>query len=321
MVLNIASDTSPRADVSVVGPDPQQVAPAALDAVQRARSAGRQRRGIVVDDASTDGTASTVMALRDSRVRLVRHDFSRGVSASRNRGIAEARADWVAFLDDDDLWAPTKLSEQLKTQRQSGAVWGYTGHVNVNINNRVTGGEPPKPPAALMAELPRHNVIPGGCSGVIVQKRVLAVSGVFNEALQPLADWDLWLRLAEVGTPACVTAPLTAYRVHGHQMSLNTARIESEFPLIAARSPEADAAILYRYLAWWALRVNNHRGAARFFSGPLRSIGSRVGSADLPASLLPRRAASRLGVYDCRPPSPPAGRGHCSVAKRRPGVD
>ena len=266
MVPNTVSDTSQRADVSVVVPtrNRSHLLPLTLRSVLAQRGASVDL--IVVDDASTDNTASTVMALKDPRVRMVRHDLSRGVSASRNRGIAEARADWVAFLDDDDLWAPSKLSEQLKAQRHTGAVWGYTGHVNVNIDNRVTGGAPPKPPAAVMAELPRQNVIPGGCSGVIVDKRVLAVSGVFNEALQPLADWDLWLRLAEVGTPACVAEPLTAYRVHGHQMSLNAARIEEEFPVIAARSPEADAAVLFRYLAWWALRVNNHRDAVRFFS-------------------------------------------------------
>jgi glycosyltransferase involved in cell wall biosynthesis len=220
---------------------------------------------VVVDDGSTDRTAATVEGFDDPRVRLFSHNVSRGVSASRNRGIAEAQSDWIAFVDDDDLWAPTKLYEQLRAAHDAGAPWAYTGHVNINILNQVTGGVPPMPPERLAGELRRQNVVPGGCSAVIVSRRAIAVAGEFNEQLQPLADWDLWLRLADVGLPASVSQPLVAYRVHGHQMSLHSARVRAEFPVIKARSPEASAAILYRYLAWWALRVKNHREALQLF--------------------------------------------------------
>jgi glycosyltransferase involved in cell wall biosynthesis len=220
---------------------------------------------VVVNDGSTDRTVATVEGFDDPRVRLVSHDVSRGVSASRNRGIAEARSAWIAFLDDDDLWAPTKLHEQLRAAHDAGAPWVYTGHVNINILNQVTGGTPPMPPERLAEELPRQNVVPGGCSAVIVSRRALAIAGEFDEELQPLADWDLWLRLAAVGLPASVQRPLVAYRVHGHQMSLHSARVRAEFPVIKARSPEASAAILYRYLGWWSLRVKNHRQALRLF--------------------------------------------------------
>ena len=72
---------------------------------------------VVVDDGSTDDTAQTVAGLADPRVRLVRHDTAQGVSAARNRGITEAHGRWVAFLDDDDLWAPDKLACQLQAAR------------------------------------------------------------------------------------------------------------------------------------------------------------------------------------------------------------
>ena len=61
---------------------------------------------IVVDDGSSDGTAAGLAALDDPRVLTVRHDRPRGVSAARNSGIRAARGTWLAFLDDDDLWAP-----------------------------------------------------------------------------------------------------------------------------------------------------------------------------------------------------------------------
>ncbi|HEX6207479.1 MAG TPA: glycosyltransferase family 2 protein, partial [Actinomycetota bacterium] len=72
---------------------------------------------VVVDDGSSDATADLVEGLGDPRVRLVRHDAPRGVSTARNRGASEARGDWLAFCDDDDLWAPDKLARQLAAAR------------------------------------------------------------------------------------------------------------------------------------------------------------------------------------------------------------
>src|SRR5919109_858912 len=64
---------------------------------------------VVVDDGSTDETPDHVVGLRDPRLRIVRHDRSLGVAQARNAGIRAANSDWIAFLDDDDVWAPRKL--------------------------------------------------------------------------------------------------------------------------------------------------------------------------------------------------------------------
>jgi glycosyltransferase involved in cell wall biosynthesis len=252
-------------DVSVVVPTRNRSALLAMTL----RSVLRQRdidfEIIVVDEASTDDTPAVLAALGDSRIRVIHHDSAQGVSVARNRGVAEARAEWVAFVDDDDLWAPNKLALQLEATRASGALWVYVGHVNINMAYQVTGGAPSLPPDALIKQLPQQNVVPGGCSGVMVSKRALAVAGPFDPRLQPLADWDLWLRLAHNGMPAWVPRPLVAYRLHGHQMSLDAARVEAEFRIVAGRNDAANAAVIYRYLGWWALRVKNHRAALRFF--------------------------------------------------------
>jgi glycosyltransferase involved in cell wall biosynthesis len=220
---------------------------------------------IIVDEASTDDTAAVIGRFGDSRIRVIRHEKPQGVSVARNRGAAEAHGEWIAFLDDDDLWAPDKLALQVQAARDSDAQWVYVGHVNINMGYKVTGGAPPLCPSELMMELPKHNVVPGGCSGVAVSRRGFAAAGMFDPGLQPLADWDLWLRLAQVGVPAWVPRPLVAYRVHGEQMSLDTARVEAEFRILSNRNPAASPAILYRYLGWWALRVKNHRSALRLF--------------------------------------------------------
>ena len=220
---------------------------------------------IVVDEASSDDTLAVIASVGDPRIRVIRHERPQGVSAARNRGTAESRADWIAFLDDDDLWAPQKLAMQLKAARETGASWVYVGHVNINMGCHVTGGAPPLAPDGLMEQLPRHNVVPGGCSGVIATKRALGSAGLFDLRLQTLADWDLWIRLARGSSPACVSQPLVAYRLHGGQMSLDGSRAEAEFRIVAERNADADLAIMLRYLGWWALRVKNHRDAFRFF--------------------------------------------------------
>src|SRR3954454_11717029 len=68
---------------------------------------------VVVDDGGADDAEATVARLQDVRLRVLRHDVSRGVSAARNTGLNAATSPFVAFLDDDDLWAPTKLRTQL----------------------------------------------------------------------------------------------------------------------------------------------------------------------------------------------------------------
>src|SRR6188474_1008516 len=90
---------------------------------------------IVVDDGSTDGTAAAVTAIQDPRITLVKHDQRRGGSAARNSGIRASIAPYVAFLDSDDEWLPSKLERQLEVFENgkedlglvyTGADWVYS---------------------------------------------------------------------------------------------------------------------------------------------------------------------------------------------------
>jgi glycosyltransferase involved in cell wall biosynthesis len=166
---------------------------------------------IVVDDGSTDDTPQLLQRLGD-RIRVVRHERSQGVSAARNRGIAEAHGEWVAFLDDDDLWAPDKLELQLQALRCSDRRWAYAGAVEITKDNRVFAGRPPASPETVVEELSIRNMLPAGSSNVIVWKAWLSTETTFDGRLYHSADWDLWIRLARRGPPACVSKPLVAYR-------------------------------------------------------------------------------------------------------------
>src|SRR3954449_11506761 len=101
---------------------------------------------VVVDDGGTDGTEAAVAGLADPRVTLIRHPFPRGVSAARNTGIEKSSARWLAFVDDDDLWAPSKLRSQLDVVAAHPSwQWSCTGSVDIDRQCRLSWwAEPPQ---------------------------------------------------------------------------------------------------------------------------------------------------------------------------------
>jgi glycosyltransferase involved in cell wall biosynthesis len=253
-------------EVSVVIPTHNRKALLALSL----RSALRQRDSdlevVVVDDGSTDGSAEAVERLGDERVYTVRNDPAQGVSVARNRGIHLSRGGWIAFLDDDDLWAPEKLSAQLEVARQTGRGWAYVGSANFSDALKAVGGAPPPSPEEVMARLPVMNSVPGGCSGVIVERATLAASGGFDPGLRPLADWDMWIRIARHGPPACVARPLVGYRVHSGNMSLDLQLMLWELAMVERRyGVRGDRAAFYRHLARLCLRAGRTARALAYF--------------------------------------------------------
>lgn len=219
---------------------------------------------IVVDDGSTDGTSVSLEGLGDRRVRLVRHETPQGVSTARNHGIDAARGEWIAFLDDDDLWAPNKLALQLQAAIGSNTTWSYAGAVKIDERQRIVGGRPPPSAAVLMARLPSWNLVPGGCSGVIAARVALASAGYFDGRLVNLADWDLWVRLGRTGQPACVPDPLVGYRFHRGQASLDVDLILREADVMDRRyGMPIDRGALHHYLAHRCLLAGRNRSAVK----------------------------------------------------------
>jgi glycosyltransferase involved in cell wall biosynthesis len=219
---------------------------------------------IVVDDGSTDETPQFLEQLGDERVRVLRSDPAQGVSAARNRGIKVSRGEWIAFCDDDDLWAPNKLATQLDAARATGAEWVYAGSVSVDLEGRVHGGEPPLSPEDLMENLPHWDPIPGGCSNVIALRGLFERVGGFDADLGTLADWDLWLRLSRFGPPACVSRPLIGYRVHGANMSLDVGQLLDELNVMRSRYASVDISRFERYVGMLSLRAGRRLQAAGF---------------------------------------------------------
>lgn len=189
---------------------------------------------IVVDDGSDDGTADMVERIADPRVRLVRHDRAKGPPRARNAGIAAARGEWVAFLDNDDEWLPEKLERQLdriEQRHDSGIAAAYCSlYVQDGAGERRAIRRTQLPEGDVLDAFLRNDV-PATPSLYIVKRTALVEAGGFDHAARPAEDLDLWLRLSSAGHRfTAVPEPLAVY----HQEE-GLGRI-SESPVAALRS-------------------------------------------------------------------------------------
>jgi glycosyltransferase involved in cell wall biosynthesis len=271
-VADVPQTSAATPDVSVVIPTRNRRA-----LLRRAlRSVLAQRRVaievFVVDDASTDGTADFVRSLGDPRVMVVRHQTARGVAAARNTGLARARAPWVAFLDDDDMWAPTKLTRQLSAAAQAGAGWVCAGAVIVDETLAIVAGKGP-PVNGDVSQLLAFNIVPGGGSGPVVRTDLARAVGGFDSAFSILADWDMWIRLFLETPPACVWHPVVAYLRHTGSMSHLNEGFDGELDRMVVKHARARQQLGVemgrdRWLRWAAamqIRAGNRRQAVQTY--------------------------------------------------------
>lgn len=228
---------------------------------------------IVVDDGSTDETVRRLAELDDPRLRVIRHERSLGLSRARNTGIDAARGKWIAFLDDDDLWSPLKLSVQLDTARAEGAAFVYGASIVLDEGLRVTQEHHPTDPAELASRLRKQYSIPAGCSNVMVEADLMRRLGGFDENLWHLQDWDMWLRLAAKARGAACTEILVGYVVHGENSFLGDPAHDMMDDLhyllrkhgSGAHGLEVDGESFGRWVAFRLRRAGKRRRAARLY--------------------------------------------------------
>ena len=154
---------------------------------------------IIVDDGSVDGTEGVVRdyAARDPRIVYVRHAVNSGLPAVRtDEGILLARAPYVSFIFDDNVWAPDALQSMWKIMTENPVDIVYA---NIELARHETG--PPlvgKWPLTLEL-LPHINTIPNG--GVLCRRRFFETYGLYDPhlVLRRICDFDLWLRAARLG--------------------------------------------------------------------------------------------------------------------------
>lgn len=173
---------------------------------------------IVVDDGSEDHTPE----LLDQQFPQVSylHQANRGVSSARNLGISQARGDWIAFLDSDDEWLPTKLeSQHLLLKEQPGLKICHTEEIWIRNGRRVNQMKKHAKQGGSIFQhcLPLCVISP---SSVMIHKDVFDQVGLFDESLPACEDYDLWLRICARYPVGFVTKPqINKYGGHEDQLS------------------------------------------------------------------------------------------------------
>ncbi len=189
---------------------------------------------LLVDDGSSDATVAIAQGLNDPRLRVIQL-ANGGVCKARNRGIAEARGNFICLLDHDDWWLPDKLPRQLEAmtrhpeagvvfssfQRwfptEPGGTFAAPESVDVGADSPVTDDIDPDFSGWI------HHQFLLDCwmltSTSMFRREVFERCGTFDESLPYSEDWDLWLRVAREFQFIQLRRPTTLYRMHASQGS------------------------------------------------------------------------------------------------------
>ncbi|WP_162560150.1 glycosyltransferase family 2 protein [Methylotetracoccus oryzae] len=215
---------------------------------------------LVVDDGSTDATAAIVLdyAQRDVRVCLLQQPNG-GVAAARNQGLAAARGDYVAPVDADDLWHPTKLEKQMAVMLAGGPELGlvYTLFRAIDEHGRIVWTPPGY--ACEGWVLARHTYVNfiGHASSLLLRKSVAVEAGGYEPGLraagaQGCEDYLLQLRIAGRYRFGCVRECLVGYRQRPDSMSSQAGKMLRSYRL-ALSLIEAERPGLPARLARWSI--------------------------------------------------------------------
>lgn len=241
---------------------------------------------IVINDGSQDSTLKIVSTIQDSRLQVFSYPNS-GVSVSRNRGIAQAKGEFVSFIDADDLWTPDKLEAQVKVLQenpQAGVAYSWTDWVDES-GQLVGRGSHLTEQGQVFAKLLLNDFIGSG-SNVLICRKALDEVGDFDQSIAHAEDWDMWLRLAAKYEFLAVPYPQVLYRISPSSASFNVWRmetsslrvIEKAFAIAPQSLQHLKRPCLgnrYKYLIFKALEGNpkRQRGfvAARFLGSAVRN--------------------------------------------------
>ena len=155
---------------------------------------------IIVDDHSTDDTTNVVTSFHDSRIKYVLNDHNKGGSGARNVGIFRAKGDWIAFLDDDDIWLPKKLELQYEKIQSVDNTVGliYTGFAFYDFDkDQEISIYTPKKAGWIKYDLLYCNCI-GTFSTVAIRGNFLKKIGGLDERFEAMQDVELYVRITNI---------------------------------------------------------------------------------------------------------------------------
>lgn len=223
---------------------------------------------IVVDDFSSDGSLAILQSFGDPRIRIIKHDANLGASIARNDALAEARGEFVAILDADDVCAPERLERQVAFLEANPKV-GLVG-CGIYDNTDVNGTVLHRSQLPLDNQTIQRTLMNEWCflhSSIMFRKSLQEVVGGYREAFEPAEDHDFVLRILELCHAHNLPEPLVSYRLNPKGLSVSGHRQVNEARSAAIRLAKQrrsgqieDLAAETSRLFEWKRRRNAARG-------------------------------------------------------------
>ena len=213
---------------------------------------------VIVDDGSSDGSTDVVQSVKDTRIRLFTQQNA-GVSAARNRGIEEARGEFIAFLDADDLWKSDYLETQmsLAIKYPQCDVFG-TNYTMRNINGTETETIIRKLPfqgqdgiLSNYFQVAYFSHPPLFTSAVMVRSDAIRFIGGFPIGIKSGEDLLTWARLATFCNIAYCTSPKVYFSIEGYHVTDLPKRCPSKEDNVGAELRKIKAPYIKQYISLW----------------------------------------------------------------------
>ena len=212
---------------------------------------------IIVDDCSTDHTRETVSSWNEERVRYIKHTENRRQSGAINTGIDKARGEYIAFLDDDDEWVPTKLERQVAVLESNGPrvglVYGWVDRVD-----DTTGSTRPQYRKTMSGDLSGDLLalnIPSPTITLMVRTGIARAVNGFDESLNAYNDLDFLVKVSQRCEIAALPEVVAVQHVgHGHaRMNIDTESVLSD-----------KAEYIRKHMRRFAIQLSKRPGARAF---------------------------------------------------------
>lgn len=165
---------------------------------------------LFIDDCSTDESVSIVSRLQaeDERIKLFHNKKNCGAAVSRNNALKEAKGRWIAFLDSDDLWEPTKLEKQVRFMEENGYAFSYTEYQEMDADGNLTGVTISGPKHVTKRGM--YNFCWPGCLTVMYDANVIGLLQI--EDIKKNNDYAMWLKVCKKADCYLLQEVLAKYR-------------------------------------------------------------------------------------------------------------
>ncbi len=164
---------------------------------------------LIVDDISTDDSREKVLAYDDPRIKLFQNEKNSGAAESRNYAMREAKGKYIAFLDSDDIWEPTKLYKQLTFMENNGYNFSYTNYIEIDEDDNELGVFITGPKVVTRRKTNRFCYM--GCLTVMYNREAVGLIQVDPE-IKKRNDYAIWLKVIKKEKCYLLDETLARYR-------------------------------------------------------------------------------------------------------------